>query len=158
MPVKIHEIEYKDGSSGKFFEFTVKFSVPEEDKGYFQRLMDWVPCSYVNDPKLHDEEVGRLKMKFIDIPGSDCSELKFEGPPVTDDWKHGFMRGYDCLSEEDGVFTFHEFFTNTPVTQALVAEIRRFESNSDHTADSPFATISPHYFATLLDCLFQHWD
>lgn len=158
MSVKIHNIEYTDGDSGKFFEFTVKFSVSKEDQEWFQNLCEWVPVMYVHDPELHDKEVGKLKMKFIDLPGSRFSKIEFDGPPVTDDWKKGFRHGHNCLSEENGVFTFHEFFTNTPVTQALVAEIKKFEANPDHTADSPFATISACYFSTLLECLFLHWD
>jgi hypothetical protein len=158
MSVKIHQIQFKDSDNKEFFEFTVKFSVASEDEFYFQQLMDWVPVSYVNNPQLHDEEVGKLTMKFIDIPGSSCSQLEFEGPPVTDDWKHGYMRGYDVLNKEDNVFVFHEFFTKTPVSLALAAEITKFQENPDHTASSEFATISVAYFAMLLQCLFLHWD
>ncbi len=156
--VKIHELKCEPCSDGHAFEFTLKFCLSDEEGELFQQLRRWTPVSYVNVPMVHEAEVSRLTMSFHDIPGSDSSELKLEGPPVTDDWKRGYMRGYDCLSEEDGVITFHEFFMKTPVTEALVSEIEKFQDNPEHTAASSFAPMPAQYLATLLQCLFLHWD
>lgn len=159
MSVKIHKLEYIQSDSNQFFEFTVQFSVQKDDESFFQRLQKWIPTMYVNDPKVHDEETSKLKMVFVPTPEhKGYSRIDWIGPEVTDDWKRGFIHGLDCLDHKDEVFTFHEFFTITPVTLALVEEIKKFQTNSDHTADSPHATIAPQYFSNLLEALFLFWD
>ncbi len=156
MSVKIHTLAAKWDKTS--FEFDIQFSIDIDDSGFFVKLGKWMPVSYVHDWKKHDEEVSRLTFQPIKIEGSEFSKAEWVGPPVTDDWKTGYARGLDCLTEKDGSFQFHGFFTRTPVTESLVFEIEKFVKNANHTPDSDFSPTPASYFATLLECLQLHWD
>jgi hypothetical protein len=155
MPVKIVTFDSLD--RGTCFEITIAFKVLSAEEYNFEKFSKWQKIRYIKDPEAYQKELDNLIPKFTPVPGENYDRLEFIGPR-TQSYEQGYIPGYDCIEKRDGVFTFHEYITKTPVTLAIVEEMKRFQTNSSHTADSPFATESTYYFATLLECLFYHWD
>jgi hypothetical protein len=160
MTVDIKSLVCQTSNNGHFFELTLTFSVKEEDKFWFSPLGEWTPVTYVCDYKVHEEESSKRKIQFVPIyPNKDAgSYLQSSGPAMTDDWKKGFMNGADMLVEANGEYTFHEFFTITPVTLSIVEELKKLQANPDHTATSQCAQVPVQYLSSLLQCLTHFWD
>lgn len=140
--------------STTYLEVNILFKMDNEIH-LLDKHMDWYPVIYVNDPKVHEEESSKRTMRFIPIPGSTNSELVFDGPEMTDPYKTGFSSGSGMVTKlDDGSYQFHEFFTKTPVTLAVLAELYKMKEDPTYSLWS----VPEYYFSNLLDTLAMYWD
>lgn len=137
------------------FFFKLKFKITNDRKKnswnnhyLFDELGSYRKITFLDDPIAYEKEIGKL------VSENKNNWKKLLNSPLKEKWKHGYTSGLGMITKRGNEYAFSEYFSSTPVTESIVAEIKKMKRNSKYTVK----TIREQYLANLLISLARFWD
>lgn len=151
---QINKKTKKPKKKPKWFELELEFEIKNTSKDkwddkhfFFDRLGEYYPISVMDDPKAYKKEIADINKKEKDF-------MKALNTPTKQEWRSSYAHGSAIISRKKNSYRFNEFFTYTPVTRAILSELKKIQKDSNHS----HKTIPEQYLANLLESLSYFWD
>ena len=153
---QVHPKTKKKLKNPSFFELHLEFEIKNKSKkevwdnhhNFFDQFLNWYQIMSVDDPKKYELETKQaLKKHNNDITKALQENFKQR-------WKKVWVSGSGMLVRKGNKYTYQEYFTYTPVTKAILSELKKMQKDPDHS----FRVVPEQYLSSLIRSLSLFWD
>lgn len=131
------------------FLIDLEFIFPKGDSYLLDSWKEFHEITTIPDPKAYKKEI----YKRIATDKDNTLDWINDQKPIK--YTKAWTFGRDKLrSNKKREYKYKEYITSTPVTEAILAELRKIKRKPTHS----YKTTTPYYFIKLLEALDNHWD